>query len=116
MMPSTGPSSANNTYDPVSGTALSALLQWTPFTFGQRQADIEKATAQFKLAGSAYDNALFRQQYAGIATYLDLPYLQKLQRSQQANIDRTLVDLQQSLVLAKEALRPARATVQFQSV
>src|SRR5258708_2192054 len=116
MMPITGPPSANNTYDPVPGTALSALLQWTPFTFGQRQADIEKATAQFKLAGSAYDNALFRQQYAGIATYLDLVYLQKLQGSQQANIDRTLVDLQQSLVLAKEGLRPGLDTVQFQSV
>lgn len=116
IMPITGPPSAANTYDPVPGSALTALLQWTPFTFGQRQADIEKATAQFKLAGSAYDNALFRQQYAGIATYLDLLYLQRLLGSQQANIDRTRVGLQQSLVLAKEGLRPGLDTVQFQSI
>jgi outer membrane protein TolC len=116
MMPITGPSSASNTYDPVPGSALTALLQWTPYTFGQRQADLEKATAQFKLAGSAYDNVLFRQQYAGIATYLDLIYLFKLLGSQQANIDRTQVSLEQSLVLAKEGLRPGIDTVQFQSV
>ena len=116
IMPITGPPSTSNTYDPVPGSAVTALLQWTPFTFGQREADIERATAQFKLAASSYNNAVFRQQYASIASYLDLLYLQKLLGSQQANIDRTRVGLQQSLVLAKEGLRPGIDTVQFQSV
>src|SRR5258708_1145138 len=115
MMPITGPPSANNTYDPVPGTALSALLQWTPFTFGQRQADIKKATSQFNLARTPYDNALLRQQYAGIATYLDLVYLQKLQGSQQPNIHRTLVDLQQSPVLTQERLPPPLHTLPLHS-
>jgi len=115
IMPISGPPSSGNSYDPVPGTALTALFQWTPFTFGQRQAAIEKAVAGFKLAGSYYDNALFRQQYAGIAIYLDLLYYKKLLRSQQLNIDRTRTGLQQSLVLATEGLRPGLDTVQFQS-
>ncbi len=115
MMPITGPSSAGNTYEPVPGTALSGLFQWTPLTFGQRKAAVEKAVAQFKLAAGYYDDALFRQQYAGITVYLDLLYLKKLLGSQQSNIDRTQAGLQQSLVLAKEGLRPGLDTVQFQS-
>ncbi len=115
MMPITGPSSAANRYDPVPGTALTGLFQWAPLTFGQREAAIEKAVAQFKLAASYYDNALFRQQYVGITVYLDLVYLKKLLASQQSNINRTQTGLQQSLVLAKEGLRPGLDTVQFQS-
>ena len=116
LMPISGPVSFRNSYGMVPGTALTALLQWTPLTFGQRAAAIEKATAQFKLAGSYYDNVLFQQRYAGIITYLDLVYLQKLLASQQANIDRTQVGYQQSLVLTKEGLRPGLDTVQFQSL
>jgi len=115
MMPISGPPSAGNSYDLVPGTALAALFQWTPLTFGQRQAAVEKAAAQYQLAGSYYDDALFRQQYAGITTYLGLVYLKKLQESQQANVERTRVSLQQSLVLAREGLRPGLDTVQFQS-
>lgn len=115
IMPISGPPSAGNTYDPVPGTALTALFQWTPFTFGQRQAAIEKAVAGFKLAGSYYDNALFRQRYAAIAVYLDLLYYKNLLSSQQSNIDRSRTGLQQSLVLATEGLRPGLDTVQFQS-
>jgi outer membrane protein len=115
MMPITGPSSVTNSYDPVPGTALTALFQWTPLTFGQRQAATEKAVAQFNLAGTYYDMALFRQQFAGIGIYLDLVYLKKLLGSQEANIDRSRVGLEQSLGLAKEGLRPGIDTVQFQS-
>ena len=115
MMPITGPASIRNNYVPVPGTALTGLFQWTPLTFGQREAAIEKAAAQFKLAGTYYDNALFRQQFAGIAIYLDLIYLEKLLGSQQSNIDRSRTGLQQSLALAIEGLRPGLDTVQFQS-
>ena len=116
IMPISGPVFARNSYDLVPGTALTALLQWTPLTFGQRAAAVEKATAQFRLAGSNYDNALFQQRYAGILVYLDIVYLQKLMTSQQGNIDRTQTGLQQSLILTKEGLRPGLDSVQFQSL
>jgi outer membrane protein len=115
MMPISGPPSIGNTYSAVPGSALAALFQWTPLTFGQRQAAIAKASAEFQLAGSRYDKELFQEQYAGIATYLGLIYLKKLLNCQDANRDRIKVSLEQSLVLAKEGLRPGLDTVQFQS-
>ncbi|HXB06689.1 MAG TPA: TolC family protein [Puia sp.] len=116
LMPISGPVAAHSSNTLLPGTALAAYLQWTPLTFGQRDAAVEKAAAQFGLSGTAYDNALFQQQYAGILTYLGIVYLQRLLETQQANIDRTRVGLEQSLVLAKQGLRPGLDTVQFQSV
>jgi outer membrane protein len=116
VMPISGPVATRNSYDLVPGTALTAYLQWTPLTFGQRAAAVDKATAQFRLAGSNYNNALFQQRYASILIYLDVVYLNKLLSSQQANIDRTQVGLRQSLVLTREGLRPGLDSVQFQSL
>ena len=116
LMPISGPVAAHSSNTLIPGTALAAYLQWTPVTFGQRSAAIEKAGAQWRLAGSAYDVALFQQRYAGILTYMSIVYLQRLQSTQQANIDRTRVGLRQSLELAREGLRPGLDTVQWQSL
>lgn len=116
FLPISGPPSSGNTYDAVPGTVLSALLKWTPLTFGQRQAAVEKAAAQYQLASSKYNDAVFRQQYTVIATYLDAVYLSRLMASYRGNIERTRTGLDQALVLAKEGLRPGIDTIQFQSV
>jgi len=116
LMPLSGPVAARSSSTMVPGTALAAFLQWTPITFGQRDAAFEKARAQYKLSATAYDNALFQQRYTGILTYISIVYLQRLLNTQQANIDRTNTGLQQSLVLAKQGLRPGLDTVQFQSL
>ena len=115
LMPISGPPSASSINDPVPGTALAALVKWTPWTFGQRQAAVDKAAAQYKLASSEYNDALFRAQYAVLQIYLDIVYLKKLLTSLQANTGRIRSALQQSLVLAKEGLRPGIDTVQFQA-
>ncbi|MBN9385550.1 MAG: TolC family protein [Chitinophagaceae bacterium] len=115
VMPISGPPSASSINDPVPGTALAALVKWTPWTFGQRQAAIDKAAAQYKLAGSEYNDALFRSQYAVLQIYLDIVYLRRLLTSLQAGTDRIRTALRQSLVLAKEGLRPGIDTVQFQA-
>jgi outer membrane protein TolC len=116
LMPISGPVAAHSSNTLIPGTALAAYLQWTPITFGQRAAAVEKAAAQYKLAGSAYDNALFQERYAAILTYISIVYLQRLLKTQQVNIDRTKTGLQQSLVLATQGLRPGLDTVQFQSL
>jgi len=116
LMPLSGPVNAHSSNTLIPGTALTAYLQWTPITFGQRAAAVEKAAAEYKLSGSVYDNALFQQRYAGILTYISIVYLQRLLKTQQANIDRTNTGRQQSLVLARQGLRPGLDTVQFQSL
>ncbi|WP_109700744.1 TolC family protein [Chitinophaga deserti] len=116
FLPISGPPSTSNTFDPVPGTVLSALLKWEPLTFGQRQAAEEKAAGQYQLAASQYNDVLFRQQFAIILTYLDAAYLHSLTRSYQGNIDRTATGLEQAQVLAREGLKPGIDTMQFQSV
>jgi outer membrane protein len=115
IMPITGPPSANNNINFVPGTALSMFVKWNPITFGQRNAAIEKATAQFHLSNASYNQALFKQQYSALYTYLDAVYLQQLLISTQANINRVETSWNQSLVLAREGLRPGIDTTQFQS-
>ncbi len=116
MMPISGPVAQHSSNTLIPGTALAAYLQWTPITFGQRAAAVEKAAAQYKLSGSVYDNALFQQRYAGILTYISIIYLQRLLLTQQSNIMRTKTGMHQSLVLAKQGLRPGVDTVEFQSL
>jgi len=115
IMPITGPPSSNNNIDFVPGTALTLLVKWNPVTFGQRNAAIQKATAQFQLANASYNQVLFKQQYAALYTYLDAVYFQQLLTSTQANISRIEEALTQSLALSKEGLRPGMDTIQFQS-
>ena len=115
VMPISGPPTANSTDNAVPGTAVAALLKWTPWTFGQREAAIEKAAAQYRLAGAEFNEALFRQQYAVLNVYLDLVYLRQLLASLQANTDRIRASLRQSLVLSREGLRAGIDTIQFQA-
>jgi outer membrane protein len=115
MMPITGPVSANNTMNFVPGTSLAILAKWNPLTFGQRNAATQKATAQFQLSNAFYNQALFKQLYIALYTYLDAVYLQQLLISNRANIARVEVSLNQSFELAREGLRPGIDTTQFQS-
>jgi outer membrane protein len=116
LLPISGPVGPRSSSTVVPGTALAVLLQWSPFTFGQRSAAIGKAEAQFRLAGSAHDNLLFQQRYAAISTYMNVLYLQRLLATEEDNVSRARTGLGQSLVLAKEGLRPGLDTVLFQSL
>src|SRR3954468_21776958 len=62
LLPISGPPSATNKLNFVPGSALGALVKWNPFTFGQRNAAIEKAGAQFKQANAVYNQELFQVQ------------------------------------------------------
>lgn len=116
LLPISGPPSAGNDMNFIPGTALGALVKWNPFTFGQRNAAIEKAAAQYKQAGAAYNEQLFQYQYAAVNLYLEVLYLKQVLRISEAVTGRYRVSLEQSLVLAKNGLKPGIDTAQFQSV
>ena len=116
LLPISGPPSVGNDLNFIPGTALGALVKWNPFTFGQRNAAIEKATAQYKQANAAYNEQLFQYQYAAINLYLEALYLKQVNSVAQVVIDRNRVSLEQSLVLAKNGLKPGIDTAQFQSL
>ncbi len=115
LLPISGPPSLSNDLNFVPGSAAGALIKWNPFTFGQRDAAIQKATAQFNQANASYNEQLFQYQYSVINIYLEAVYYKQLLKSLQAAIDRNNVGLEQSLVLAKTGLRPGIDTAQFQS-
>ncbi len=115
LLPISGPPSQNNKVNLVPGSGLGGLLTWNPFTFGNRQAAIEKATAQFHQANAIYNEQLFRFQYTALNTYLETVYHKLLFKSLQAAISRHHANLDQSLVLTKAGLRPGIDTAQFQT-
>jgi outer membrane protein len=115
LMPISGPPSATNKMDFVPGTALGALIKWNPFTFGQRDAALEKATAQYKQVNATYNEQLFQYQYTAVNLYLEALYLKQIMHISQTVIDRYTISLEQSLVLAKNGLKPGIDTAQFQS-
>jgi outer membrane protein TolC len=116
LLPISGPPSVNNEMNFIPGTALGALVKWNPFTFGQRNAAIDKAAAAFKQANATYNEQLFQYQYAAVNLYLEALYLKQVLRISAAATDRYKVSLEQSLVLAKNGLKPGIDTAQFQSV
>jgi outer membrane protein len=115
LLPISGPPSLSNKMNFVPGSALGALVKWNPFTFGQRDAAIGKATAQFKQANAAYNEQLFQYQYSAVNIYLEIVYCKQVLKSLQANINRSKVSLDQVLVLTKNGLRPGIDTTQFQA-
>ena len=116
IMPISGPPSSGNDWNFITGSAMGALIKWNPFTFGQRNAAIEKAIAQFKQANAIYNEQLFQYQYTAINIYLEIVYLKQLMNTQKKAITRNQDALVQSLVLAQNGLRPGIDTAQFQSV
>lgn len=115
LLPVSGPPSAANEMNFIPGTALGALIKWNPFTFGQRNAAIEKAAAQYRQANAAYHEQLFEYQYTAINLYLEALYLKTVARISEAVIERNKISLEQSLVLAKNGLKPGIDTAQFQA-
>lgn len=115
LLPISGPPTVGNTLKFVPGSALGTLVKWNPLTFGQRKATIEKAMAQFKQTNSNYNEQLFEYQYRAINTYLEAVYLKQIMKALQASITRNRANLEQSLVLAVNGLKPGIDTTQFQS-
>ncbi|HEX4850399.1 MAG TPA: TolC family protein, partial [Puia sp.] len=115
VVPMTGPPSTTNELNFLPGSALGALVKWNPISFGQRAALIDKANAQFKQATAVYSEQLFRYQYSAINIYLEAVYYKQLLKSVEAAIERNEIGLEQSMVLAKNGLRPGIDTAQFQS-
>lgn len=115
IMPISGPPSSNNDINFIPGSAATVFLNWQPITFGQRNAAIDRATSQYKLANASYSEQTFRHQYMAINAYLDAVYFGQLLKSNKANINRYTRSLEQSLVLAKNGLKPGVDTIQLQS-
>lgn len=106
IVPMTGPPSANNTYGGVYGSAGSLLLNWEPFTFGQRIARIDVAKANLKYNEADAKLEIFKHQITVANTYLDVIMANELLKVFSKNLDRSQENMKVVRTLTKVGLRP----------
>jgi outer membrane protein TolC len=115
LVPISGPPSSSNNMTGVFGSAASLLLNWQPFTFGQRNAQINVAKENYKLSVSDEDNTLFQLKVNVIATWLNILYADELTKVYEENIQRIQTQLKQINSLVKSGIRPGADTSLFQA-
>ena len=113
VLPISGPPSTANRNQAVVGSAASALLTWTPLTFGARTAAIDLAQAQYRAAQASEASTLLGHQVLVADAYLDLLLTTELERVYAQNIRRTEITAHQATVLVTTGLRPGVDSAQF---
>lgn len=114
-LPMTGPSSPNNDYGPVTGSAASLLLQWQPGIFGERVSNINLATASSQTLQSKNEQDVFTHKIKVSSQYIDIVYIQRLLKLYEENIRISENQLRQVKVLTGTGLRPGVDTALIQS-
>ena len=72
IIPISGPPSSGNNMNGAYGSAASILLNWQPFTFGQRKAQVDYSKANFKYATADDQNEIFQHKVKVIFLYLEV--------------------------------------------
>jgi outer membrane protein len=113
IVPMTGPPSSGNAYSGVYGSAAGLLLNWEPFTFGQRSAriDIAKSNLQYNQADAKQE--VFNHQVNVISTYLDVLMAHELVKVFSKNVDRSNENIRAVRTLTVSGLRPGVDTALF---
>lgn len=113
FVPISGPPSTANSYDAVFGSAGGLLLNWEPFTFGQRKSKVNsaKANQDFQAADAAHE--IFQHQIKTANAYLDVVMTQELVKVYAKNLERALDNVRIVKSLARSGLRPGTDTALF---
>jgi outer membrane protein len=113
FVPISGPPSTDNTYSPVFGSAAGLLLNWEPFTFGQRRSKIESAQAYQDYQQADASNEIFQHQVRTISAYLDLILVNELISVHKKNLERAEDNVRIVRSLTRNGLRPGTDTALF---
>ncbi|WP_426491318.1 TolC family protein [Hymenobacter sp. 102] len=106
IIPSSGSLSGVNSYNVVFGSMGTALMEWSPVTFGQYPAQRARAEAARDYAQADADNELFTQQLRVAQTYLDLLATQSLRQVREQDVHRVSILKKTITRLALHGLRP----------
>jgi len=106
MVPMTGPPSPGNVYNGVFGSVAGVLLNWEPYTFGQRSARIDIAKANLLYNKADAQQEIFAHQVRVINTYLDVLMANELLKVYSRNVDRSSENLRVVRTLTVSGLRP----------
>lgn len=115
FVPISGPPSTTNTYDAVFGSAGGLLLNWEPFTFGQRKSRINSAQAYQEYQQSDQAQEIFQHQINTANVYLDLVMTYELVKVYSKNLERAQDNLRIVKSLTRSGLRPGTDTALFKA-
>lgn len=113
IVPMTGPPSSENTYSGVYGSVAGLLLNWEPFTFGQRSARIDVAKANLKYNEADAKQEIFKHQINVVLTFLDVLMAQELLKVYSKNLERSKENVRVVRTLTIAGLRPGVDTALF---
>ncbi len=113
IVPMTGPPSSENSYGGVYGSVGGLLLNWEPFTFGQRSARIDIAKANLKYNEADSREEIFKHQVKVVNTYLDVLMAQELLKVYSKNLERSRENVRVVRTLTIAGLRPGVDTTLF---
>jgi outer membrane protein len=115
FVPISGPPSSSNEYGGVFGSAGGLLLNWEPFTFGQRNAKITSAKAyrDYKQADQALE--IFHHLVRTANTYLDVLLAHEFTEVYSRNVERAENNLRIVSSLTRSGLRPGTDTALFKA-
>jgi len=106
IIPISGPPSTGNNMNGVYGSAASLLLNWQPFTFGQRRAQVDYSKANFQYSTSDVQNEIFQHKIKVINAYLDVLTTTELVKVYEGNYVRAETNFYLSRTLVVNGLKP----------
>ncbi|MBL7865919.1 MAG: TolC family protein [Cyclobacteriaceae bacterium] len=115
FVPISGPPSTTNTYDAVFGSAGGLILNWEPFTFGQRKSRINSAQAYQEYQQADQDQEIFQHQVKTVNAYLDLVMTYELLKVYSKNVERAQDNVRIVKSLTRSGLRPGTDTALFKA-
>jgi outer membrane protein TolC len=115
FVPISGPPSTGNTYDAVFGSAGGLVLNWEPFTFGQRKSKINSAEAYQEYQQADQDQEIFQHQIRTANAYLDVVMTHELVKVYSKNLERAEDNVRIVKSLTRSGLRPGTDTALFKA-
>jgi outer membrane protein len=115
IIPISGPPSSGNEMSGAYGSAASILLNWQPFTFGQRKAQVDYSKANYQLTNADFQNELFQHKIKVITAYLDVLTSIELAKISKKNLVRSETNFLLSRTLVSNGLKPGVDSALFKA-
>ncbi len=113
FVPISGPPSSSNESQGVFGSVGGLLMNWEPFTFGQRKSAINSAKAYEEFQEADVAQEVFQHQIKIANAYLDVMMTYELVKVYTENLDRAQNNVRIARSLARSGLRPGTDTALF---
>lgn len=115
IIPISGPPSSDNNMNGVFGSAASLLLNWPPFTFGQRKAQVDYSKANYQYSTSDEQNEIFQHKIKVINAYLDVLTATELVKVYEGNYSRAETNFSLAKTLVVNGIKPGVDSALFKA-